>query len=288
MTQIDELKKKFLAAFHSGLTDQAGKIASSSGTREQMAREINSLAGEIKATLAQNIIQIPKDQRPNYALVLQYCFSVASLEYRHKVWPYEYMAFSRRVGELWEAFCRAAWDYPSRASVARISTPDFGAVRKAMFDRIKVNIGNHEKREEIIGEIDILFEIIGDINMREDEMFEVEGTPHVIDFKSGFGSNEKGNMLRLQTVGQAYRIWNPKTRLLLLVRQEENNNYLRVLRRSGLWEVHTGDSAYERMSELTGADMQKIRKTIINWPSDLSEEFYGFLKKQDLASYLIW
>ena len=200
------------------------------------------------------------------------------------------MAFSRRVGELWEAFCRAAWDYPSRPAVARIATPDFGAVRGAMFDRIKANIGSHARRDEIITDLDILFEIIGDINMKEDEVFSVDGVPHVIDFKSGFGSNEKGNMLRLQTVGKAYRIWNHQTRLLLLVRQEENNNYLRVLRRLGLWEVHTGDAAYERISELTGARMQEIRKTVIDWPSDLSKELYDYLKNQpsDLTGYLVW
>src|SRR5207253_6969077 len=138
--------------------------------------------------------------------------------------------------------------------------------------------------------VDTLFEIIGDINMREDEMFAVEGKPHVIDFKSGFGSNEKGNMLRLQTVGKAYRIWNHETRLLLLVRQEENNNYLRVLRRLGLWEVHTGSNAYEQISILTGAHMQAIRDQVIDWQSDLSAELYDYLKNQptDLTSYLVW
>lgn len=114
--------------------------------------------------------------------------------------------------------------------------------------------------------------------------------PHVIDFKSGFGSNEKGNMLRLQSVGRAYRIWNHETRLILLVRQDQNNNYLRVLRRAGLWEVHTGDKAYDQISELTGANMQAIRREVINWEADLSDQLYKFLKNQpsDLTSYLIW
>jgi hypothetical protein len=124
--------------------------------------------------------------------------------------------------------------------------------------------------------------------MNEDEVFHVGGIPHVIDFKSGFGSNEKGNMLRLQTVGKAYRIWNHQTRLLLLVRQEENNNYLNVLRRAGLWEVHTGTKAYEQVSELTGADMQTVRNTVIDWPSDLSAELYEFLTNASLTGYLIW
>jgi hypothetical protein len=191
MTQIESNKKDFLAAFHRGLRGPVGKIVASRGTRKQKAREVNSLAWSIKTELSQVVGTLPKNERPNYALVLQYCFSVASLEYRHKVWPYEYMAFSRRVGELWEAFCRAAWDYPSKPSVARIPVPDFGSVREALFARIKANIGTHGKREEIIEDVKTLFEIIGDINMREDEVFTVDQTPHVIDFKSGFGSNER-------------------------------------------------------------------------------------------------
>jgi hypothetical protein len=189
---------------------------------------------------------------------------------------------------LWEAFCSAAWDYPSRANVTRIPAPNFGTVRATLSTRIKNNVGTHEKKEEIIQDVDTLFEIIGLINMREDEVFSVDGVPHVIDFKSGFGSNEKGNMLRLQTVGRAYRIWNKHTRLLLLVRQEENNNYLNVLRRIGLWEVHTGTEAYKKISEFTGADMQTIRDRVIDWQSDLSKELYDYLSKTVLAGYLIW
>jgi hypothetical protein len=124
--------------------------------------------------------------------------------------------------------------------------------------------------------------------MKEDEVFSVGEIPYVVDFKSGFGSNEKGNMLRLQTVGKAYRIWNPQTQLLLLVRQEENNNYLNVMRRAGTWAVHTGADAYAQISALTGADMGTIRQSVINWPSDLSREFYEFLTNANLARYLTW
>jgi hypothetical protein len=86
-------------------------------------------------------------------------------------------------------------------------------------------------------------------------------------------------MLRLQTVGHAYRIWNSQTRLLLLVRQDENNNYLRVLRRLGLWEVHTGDNAYQQIADFTGAHIHTIRKEIINWKSDISAELYDYLER---------
>jgi len=288
MTQIVRLKGELLEVFHRELQTSVNRIAENPGTREEKAWAANALVGDVKSNLSRRVETVPNAERPNYALVLQYCFSVASLEYRHKVWPYEYMAFSRRVGELWEAFCSAAWDYPSRLGVARIPAPEFNTVREALSTRIKANIGTHGKRDEIIQDTDTLFEIIGEINMHEDEVFSVDGVPHVIDFKSGFGSNEKGNMLRLQTVGRAYRIWNHQTRLLLLVRQEENNNYLRVLRRMGLWEVHTGTEAYNRISEFTGADMQAIRDMVIDWRADLSEKLYGYLTEANLTGYLIW
>lgn len=48
----------------------------------------------------------------NEILCMTYVSYVVMLEYRNKVWPYEYMAFSRRIGELWEPFCRLAFEYP--------------------------------------------------------------------------------------------------------------------------------------------------------------------------------
>lgn len=95
-------------------------------------------------------------------------------------------------------FCSAAWKFPNRQYVQRVRHPDFNDVRRTLRARLDENIGDHKNKSELQADIDILFEIIGDINMREDEVFEVDGLPHVIDFKSGFGSNEKGNMLRLQ------------------------------------------------------------------------------------------
>jgi hypothetical protein len=290
MTQLRQLKSEILGIFREQLSAETPKIAGGSGTHAGKAREMNALANVIKVTASDKVAKLPIAERPNHALILQYCFSVASLEYRHRVWPYEYMAFSRRVGELWEAFCRAAWDYPSRPGVARITAPEFGTVRDALLTRIKDNVGAHHKRDDLLRDVATLFEVIGDINMREDEVFSVDGIPHVIDFKSGFGSNEKGNMLRLQTVGKAYRIWNKDTRLLLLVRQDNNNNYLNVLRRMGLWEVHTGAEAYKQISALTGADMQAIRDNVVNWQADLSKELYLYLRSQptDLTRYLMW
>lgn len=290
MLDLNKLKKDILDNFHRDLSPAVSEIIGLQIEYQKKAQAVNSVAGQIRNAWINWISSLPIGDRTNASLVLQYCYSVASLEYRNRVWPYEYMAFSRRVGELWEGFCSAAWNFPNRENVQRFNHPHFDDVRRTLRTRLDENIGGHARKTELQADIDILFDIIGDINMREDEVFEVEGIPHVIDFKSGFGSNEKGNMLRLQTVGRAYKLWNLDTRLLLLVRQSANNNYLRVLENLGLWEVHTSDNAYNLISELTGADIQQVRRSIIDWERDLSRDFITHLSRQttDLRSYLEW
>lgn len=44
------------------------------------------------------------DRLLNEILSMTYASYIIMLEYRNKVWPYEYMAFARRIGELWEPF----------------------------------------------------------------------------------------------------------------------------------------------------------------------------------------
>ena len=215
---------------------------------------------------------------------------MASLEYRHRVWPYEYMALSRRVGELWERFCSAAWDSPSKPDVARMEPPNFAEVEMSIRGRLARQEMNDEARKDVDAAFDVLFELVGEISMKEDEVFTVSGVPHVIDFKSGFGSNEKGNTLRLLTVGRTYKLWNPGTKLFFLVRQEANNNYLNVIQRSGLWDVRCGTAAYQSIDDLTGAEITSIRDNIVNFERDLSPEFWHYLSTHlsDLRAYLRW
>lgn len=283
-------KATVLAGLHARLTPAINRVAKLGLTHQKKAQQANALVTEQRNRLVQSIQALPENERGTAALMIQYCCTVVGLEYRHRVWPYEYMAFSRRVGELWEAFCRTAWTYPVDPTVARMEPPDFADVRKAILERITTNLGTHDKAKEVMTDVSTLFGIVGDINMKEDEVFRKAEIPHIIDFKSGFGSNEKGNMLRLLTVGRAYRIWDHRTKLMLLVRQDENNNYLKVLLRSKLWEVYTGADTYKKIEEITGADIQSVKDTVIDWQADLSGEFYKYLKSQptDLTGYLTW
>jgi len=283
-------KNLILEDLHARLTPNVKRIAALALPHQQKAQQVNALINEQRNRLVDKLAQLPEAQRGTAALVVQYCCTVISLEYRHKVWPYEYMSFSRRIGELWEAFCSTAWTYPADKTIIRTTAPTFSYVRQKLLNRIAENLGNHNKSAEVMTDVATLFEMVGNINMHADEVFKKGKIPHVIDFKSGFGSNEKGNMLRLMMVGRAYKIWDHRTELMLLVRQEENNNYLRVLRRSGLWQVYTGRDTYQKIEEITGADIQSVRNEVIDWPTDLSASFYRYLQNQaaDLTSYLTW
>lgn len=285
-----ETKQSFLDYFHSQLPPQVEKISSSGESHQNKAKRVNKLISDHRDFLAAKIdTAATATTRQEQLIILQYSVSVVSLEYRHAVWPYEYMALSRRVGELWERFCSAAWDIPSRQKVERISPPNFPDVL-AEIEASLLDYSQSEKRESTAGILENLRDLIGEINMVEDEVFSVDSNPHVIDFKSGFGSNEKGNMLRLRTVGKAYKLWNPDTELLFLVRQEQNNNYLNVIKREGLWSVHCGQDAYDKIEELTGAQMNKIRDQVISFEDDLSAQFWNDLNDHlsDLSGYLKW
>ena len=53
------------------------------------------------------------------------------LEYRHRVWEYEYMAFARRIGELWEPFCKLPFFYPIKP-LTIIDPPNFEDVQSKL------------------------------------------------------------------------------------------------------------------------------------------------------------
>ncbi len=288
---LTNLKATLLNEYKNYLTQAVQIIKATNHTHQEKAKQVNSLISDYQKTLKSQLGLFPSMQEHQQALlVLQYCTSLSSLEFRHQVWTYEYMALSRRVGELWERFCSATWDCPSRSTVSRIDPPSFEDVATKIRSRIVNHLTDVTSQNLILNEVKVLFELIGEINMREDEVFSVGNVPHVIDFKSGFGSNEKGNTIRLQTVGRVYKLWNPKTKLLFLVRQEENNNYLKLIKRSGLWDVQCGSEAYDKIDELTGSNIQYLRQEIINFEDDLSSSFWNDLSSQlsDLTAYLRW
>lgn len=288
--KLVDYKNKYLDYFHDNLPSKVAEIAGKKISHKEKAKEINKIISEHRNILVSEIdLNAEPSFRQEQLIIIQYAVSVASLEYRHAVWPYEYMALSRRVGELWESFCSAAWDASSRDEVSRIDPPKFHKVLLGI-EKSLLSFSKDEEKDKMSEIVNSLKDLIGEINMIEDEVFTIGENPHVIDFKSGFGSNEKGNMLRLRAVGKAYKIWNANTELLLLVRQNKNNNYLNIIKKDGLWSVHCGDAAYVKIEEITGARMNKIRKEVVCFEDDLSPKFWKDLREHlsDLSGYLKW
>lgn len=284
-----QLKQEIFAYFHSHLAATTIDIQSRQLPRALKSKLINQAVELVKNDLGERlVVQYPWLDRSKLFMLLQYCYSVMSFEYRNIVWPYEYMAFSRRNGELWERFCKAAWDHSQLPNLHRIEAPSFNEVRNNFRNRIFNYTQGNPNQNNIVNEVDSVFELVGDINMVEDEMFNLNGRNHIIDFKSGFGSNEKGNTLRLIAVGRAYKHWDSNVNLLFLVRQNENNNYLETIRRSNLWMVHCGNEAYRKIDELTNAGICEIRREAIDFRNDLSPDFWSYLVRNNLTNYLDW
>lgn len=224
-------------------------------------------------------------------LRLFYCSLVVNLEARNKVFPYDYMDFARRIGEVWEDFCKVCWDAPVNAKLRRLTPPTFATVREALlknFEKLAKTAGRAEAA--IMAEYSRLVDLLGNINLTEDEYCELGKQRYVIDFKSGFGSNEKGNTERLLTVAKIYRLLPEKHTCVLAVRskEDEGNNYLKVLKTSKLWTVYCGADAYAFMKSLTGFDLSAWVRMNVAFHEDMERGAYQHLSAQGLTKYLAW
>ena len=95
--------------------------------------------------------------------------------------------------------------------------------------------------------------------------FIMDNQKFVVDFKSGFGSNEKGNTNRLLLVASIYNNLEENYRCLIFVRAESNNNYFQTLKNSGVWNAYSGSEAYDEMHKYTGYDIKKWIVDNVNW-----------------------
>ena len=217
------------------------------------------------------------------------------LESRNDVWPYEYMAFSRRIGEIWEPFCKLCFDYPVR-DISFFIPPLFSEVKRKLSDEIKdyissLNITNKQKKE-LLKYYDKVWSLVtsGEIKLELDLHFQVNNEKKNVDFKSGFGSNEKGNTNRLLLVATIYKYLEENYKCILLVRSDEdsNNNYFQTLKNSGVWEAFCGKDSYTEIQQYSGFDINTWISQNIDWESDLKKDTIGYFKNNDLIQYLKW
>lgn len=231
----------------------------------------------------------------NDVLTITYASYIVMLEVRNKVWPYEYMAFARRIGELWEPFCKIPFQFSTK-SLTLIEPPNFEDVQNKIKKNAIDYIDSLQLKEETKAELKRQYAIpwtmvdSGGIKLELDLHFEQAGIHYNCDFKSGFSSNEKGNTNRLLLVASIYHSLSDKEKTLLFVRQneDENNHYLLTLKNSPYWNVYCADKGYTVMKEFTGFDMRKWLDENVDWTNDISEEFRKHLQKNDLIKYLTW
>lgn len=266
--------------------------------REQ-ASAINKSLIETKDILLATLLQTAENEKWSNQeklesiLLITYTNYIVMLESRNDVWPYEYMTFSRRIGELWEPFCKLCFAYPIN-KVTLFIPPLFSEVKKRLSDEIEVYIDKlkitKEEKEQLKKYYYKVWGLVtsGEIKLELDLHFIYNNQKFVVDFKSGFGSNEKGNTNRLLLVASIYQNLEENYKCMIFVRADENNHYFQTLKNSGIWDAFSGVDAYNQMNLFSGFDIKSWIELNVNWEKDFKKETMQFFKQNNLDQYLIW
>ena len=228
-------------------------------------------------------------------LLIQYVTYVIMLEYRNKVWKYDYMTFSRRIGEIWEEFCKIPFYYPV-TNLELVDPIDFNTHKEHFQDEVKTYINNLNisdlEKDSLHSYFEYTWSLVesGQISLSLDLHFKTANTFYNVDYKSGFSSNEKGNTNRLLLVGSIYSSMSTPYKNLIFVRQteEENNHYFQTLKNSPFWTTYCGAEAYQAIGQFTGVDLRSWMDNNINWHNDISADFKNDLIENNILKYLTW
>lgn len=107
-TTLKNRKDELLAYFRSRIAESSDEIQKIQGTHKyrEQATAVNKAIAGIRNTLISALTQTatreewPKVDILECVLIVTYVSYVVMIETRNGVWPYDYMSFSRRVGEL--------------------------------------------------------------------------------------------------------------------------------------------------------------------------------------------
>lgn len=299
--EIANNKEELLKYFRDRSSEFLAEVNGEFGNTEykKKAKKLNTLLVKARTTIIEIVEQ--KGKKDNWTnkeilecvLMVTYCNYVVMLEIRHSIWPYEYMAFSRRIGELWEPFCKLAFEYPIN-DLELFVPPLFADVKKQLADEIEDYINGlslkAKEKEQLIKYYNKVWSLVmsGEIQLELDLHFIFEGKKYVVDFKSGFGSNEKGNTNRLLLVASIYQNLEDNYEPLIFVRAAENNNYFNTLKNSGIWNAFSGKETYDELYKYSGFDISAWIVQNVNWTEDLDNDFVEHLEANDLIQYLTW
>ena len=147
-----------------------------------------------------------------------------------------------------------------------------------------------EQKTELIKYYDKTWKLVasGEIQLECDLHFILNNNKYIVDFKSGFGSNEKGNLNRLLLVASIYKSLQEKYTCMIFVRSNDNNNYFNTLKNSGVWEAYSGVEAYNKIFEFSGFNLKAWIDENINWANDFDLETANYFNEKKLTNYLIW
>ncbi len=238
-----------------------------------------------------------KEEILNNILMVTYCSYVIMIEYRNRAWAYEYMTFARRIGELWEPFCKNCFDFPVRDDVELFEPPLFSDVKELLHKEIRDYIASLKltdvEKNQLLQYYDKVWGLAtsGEIKLELDLHFRIGEKRYNVDFKSGFQSNEKGNTNRLLLVASIYKnILSENNECMLFVRANEadNNHYLQTLKNSGIWGVYCGSKTYDQIKEYSGFDITAWISENMKWEDDLDKDTVTYFKENDLVKYLAW
>jgi hypothetical protein len=266
---------------------------------DKRAKAMNEKLNQTKNNVVVALLQkSEKEQWSNQEkleaiLMINYCHIVVMIESRNSVRAYEYMDFSRRMGEFWDLFCRLCFYYPIN-DISLFVPPLFSEVKKKLENEITDYIDrlaiSNEEMQALKSYYDKVWGLVtsGEIQLELDLHFIFNHQKYVLDFKSGFGSNEKGNTNRLLLVATIYQNLNENYKCLLLVRTDENNSYFNTLKNSQIWEVYCGHQTYQKINDYSGFNLKQWIETHIDWKSDFNAETLEHLTENNLLQYLSW
>lgn len=294
-----ENKAALLQYFASIYLAKKLSIESENIESEKRAASVNKIFSDAQIFLIENLDSMTDNTLDSTAklsniLMIKYCSYVSMLQYRNYYRKYDYMSLSRRVGEIWEPFCKSCFDFPVNSDIVPADIGNFGKIKsdlKYSMATLLNKIEDEALKMEVSSKIDVLWGLVdsGEVSVALDCHIKEKATKYHIDFKSGFGSNEKGNTNRLLLVGRIYRdAIEGENRCILLVRQMENNNYFAKLKNSGLWEAYVGQSAYQLIKDITHFDISKWVKENVNFLEDIDDDTAKYFCDNKLDKYLIW
>ncbi len=300
-----ERKAEILSYMRDRAEESFGEVVRTFGNAEYKKRasainiQIKETTQNIRTIILQRALSQDweKENILKNILIVTYCSYVIMIEFRNRAWPYEYMAFARRIGELWEPFCKLCFHYPVRNDMQLYEAPLFSEVKEQLREEIRIYIHglyiSDDEKNNLLEYYNKAWNLVtsGEIKLELDLHFEIGNKKYNVDFKSGFQSNEKGNTNRLLLVASIYKnIVDDENKCMLFVRanEDDNNHYLKTLKSSGIWDVFCGEKTYQQIAEYSGFDLTDWILNNIDWASDLTDETIQYFRDNDLEKYLSW